>query len=261
MRLLIAASQDMHRLQWLCEELGWDVQTVPDGRSVLSLLCREPFDLLLLHACLSGTDGLATGEAYAALRPFCPPRILLIQPEDWMRPPWADGVLPLCIQPKKCCHLLQILAEKPLPKLAAAREEEVLRLTETFLGEIGFSPTHIGYRYARWLLCCLCRSTRCEDQPLKELYAACAQVFSTTSGAVERSLRLAVENVFTHGNLAGIERYFGATIDPERGKPTNRAFLLQGAQQLRLMALHSLTATRSPNSREMHQSPAAPTTV
>lgn len=261
MRLLIAASQDMHRLQWLCEELGWNVQAVTDGQSAMALLGRETFDLLLLHACLSGMDGLAAGEAYAALYPFCPPRILLIQPEDWPRPPWADGVLPLCILPEKSCRLLQIMSEKPLPKLAAAQEEEALHLADSFLGEIGFSPAYTGYRYARWLLCCLCRSTRGETQPLKYLYTACARVFSTTSGAVERSLRLAVENVFTHGDLAGIERYFGATVDPERGKPTNRAFLLQGAQQLRLMALHSFTATRSPNSREMHHSPAAPTTV
>lgn len=261
MRLLIAASQDMHKLQWLCEELGWDVHTVSDGQEALSRLYRETFDLLLLHACLSGLDGLSTGEAYAARRPYSPCRILLIQPLEWPRPSWADGTAPLCSLPKKLCRLLQILAEKPLPKLAAAQEEEGRQLAETFLTGIGFSSRCLGYRYARWLLCCLSRSTCGELWPLKNLYAGCAKAFSTTPGAVERSLRLAVENTFTHGDMAGIERFFGATIDPERGKPTNRAFLLQGAQQLRLMAHHSFTAARSPNSREMHQSPAAPTTV
>lgn len=261
MRLLIAASQDTHQLQWFCEELSWDVDTVSDGQTAMSLLSQGSYDLLLLHACLSGMDGLAVGQAYAALRPFCPPKIMLIQPEDWPRPCWADGIAPLCILPKKTCRLLQILAEKPLPKLAAAQETEALRLTETFLDRIGFSAEYKGYRYARWLLGRLARSTCGESLALKSLYAGCARAFCTTPGAVERSLRLAVENVFTHGNLAGIDRYFGATIDPERGKPTNRAFLLQGAQQVRLMAHHSFTATLSPNSREMHQSPAAPTTV
>lgn len=261
MRLLIAASQDMRKLQWLCEELSWDVDTVSDGHTALSLLSNESYDLLLLHACLSGMDGLAVGQAYTALCPFCPPKILLMQPEEWPRPPWADGVAPLCILPEKSCRLLQILAEKPLPKLAAAQETEALRLTEIFLEGIGFSAEYKGYRYAHWLLGRLARSTCGESWALKSLYAGCAKAFCTTPGAVERSLRLAVENVFTHGDLAGIDRFFGATIDPERGKPTNRAFLLQGAQQLRLMARHSFTATLSPNSREMHQSPAAPTTV
>ena len=77
--------------------------------------------------------------------------------------------------------------------------------------------------------------------------------------AVERCLRVAVESVFTQGSMRGIERFFGATVDPERGKPTNRAFLLQASQQIRLD--HSLADTRSPNSSEMHHSPAAPTRV
>ena len=92
-----------------------------------------------------------------------------------------------------------------------------------------------------------------------ELYQACARAFSTTPAAVERCLRVAVESVFTQGSIRGIERFFGATVDPERGKPTHRAFLREAAQQLRLD--HSLAATRSPKSSEMHHSPAAPTMV
>ena len=95
--------------------------------------------------------------------------------------------------------------------------------------------------------------------PWVSFYRLCARAFGTTPTAVERCLRVAVESVFTQGSMRGIERFFGATVDPERGKPTNRAFLLQASQQIRLD--HSLADTRSPNSSEMHHSPAAPTRV
>lgn len=96
-----------------------------------------------------------------------------------------------------------------------------------------------------------------EELPLCQLYHTCADAFHTTPASVERALRVAVESVFTQGSMQGIERFFGATVDPERGKPTNRAFLIQAAQQLR----HSLTTACSVNSSEMHHSPAAPTMV
>ena len=36
-------------------------------------------------------------------------------------------------------------------------------------------------------------------------------------------------------SIPEIERFFGATIDPDKGKPTNRAFLMEAASQLRLL--------------------------
>ena len=67
------------------------------------------------------------------------------------------------------------------------------------------------------------------------LYRDCAAAFGVSPASVERCLRVAVESVFTLGSISGIERCFGATVDPERGKPTNRAFLCQAAQRLRLL--------------------------
>ena len=59
--------------------------------------------------------------------------------------------------------------------------------------------------------------------------------------------------------MQGIERFFGATVDPEKGKPTNRAFLVQAASELR--RAYSLADARSPNKSVMHHNPAAPTSV
>ena len=59
------------------------------------------------------------------------------------------------------------------------------------------------------------------------LYPLAAKKHGMTAAGVERSLRLCVEATWTHGSLPALERFFGDCVDPEKGKPTNRAFLRQ----------------------------------
>lgn len=237
------------------EERGWDVEIRQDGRTLLPW--TEMFDVLLLHLCLSGMDGLNAGDALAASQPVCPPRILFAAPMEWCvhRPFWADCTVSAGGSLPHLCQLIELLAQKPLPRLAAAQRKPLVHLIERFLDDLSFKPGLKGRAYTAWLLERMVPSTGCCC--LSDLYAACSRAFDTTPAAVERCLRVAVESVFTQGSLSGIERFFGATVDPERGKPTNRAFLMQASQQLR----YSLTTARSLNSSEIHHNPAAPTSV
>lgn len=57
------------------------------------------------------------------------------------------------------------------------------------------------------------------------LYPLIAARHGMTPAGVERSLRLLIESTWTHGSLSALERFFGASVDPEKGKPTNAAFL------------------------------------
>lgn len=259
MRLLIVWPdyQSACVIQDAMELAGWDVTIRRDGRDLGRV--DETFDVLLLHLCLPGLDGLSAGDALAAAHPVCPPRVLFAAPQEWCehRPPWADCTVDAGVDLPHLCRLLQVIAKKPLPKLAAAQQKPLAILIEQFLDDLSFKQRMKGRAYAAWLLERIVPSSIAGELALQSLYESCAQAFGTTAAAVERCLRVAVESVFTQGNLNGIERFFGATVDPERGKPTNRAFLMQAAQQLR----YSLTAARSPNSSEMHHSPAAPTSV
>jgi len=244
-------------IQDVMEQQGWDVEMLHDGRDVLPW--RAGFDVLLLHLCLPGLDGFRTGDALEASAPLCPPRILFVAPPEWCvhRPRWADCTVSTGISAEGLCRLISVLAQKPLPKLAAAQSDPLSMLIGRFLDELSFKQRMKGRAYAAWLLERMVPATPGAELPLCTLYADCAQAFSTTSAAVERCLRVAVESVFTQASLHSIERFFGATVDPERGKPTNRAFLMQASQQIR----YSFTASLSPNKIEMHHSPAAPTSV
>ena len=263
MRLLIALPDPAQALA-ICQELQkqmWEIETAFNGADVLSQM--DSFDLILLHHCLSGMDGMKVGDIYAASAPLCPPRILLICPPEFLpsRPVWADAVVLPGVSTDHLCELISILSRKPLPHLAAAHESAIAMNVEAFLDDLSPGRQLKGRRYAAWLLKRMIPSSTAADQPLGVLYAECARHFQVTPISVERCIRIAVESIFTRGSMRGIERYFGATVDPERGKPTNRAFLVQAAEQLRLRLLHSRTEARSPNSSEMHHSPAAPTSV
>jgi len=261
MRLVIAwpDKQSAWSIRSMMEQQGWDVELLSDGRELLHL--SAGVDVAVLHLCLPGLDGLSAGDALAANAPLRPPRILFAAPKEWCvhHPLWADCTVEAGISLPCLCRLIEILAKKPLPKLAAAGQTYIASGVESFLDELAFPKRMKGRVYAAWLLRRMVPATA--DEMLSSLYADCAKAFSTTPAAVERCLRTAVENVFTQGSMSGIERFFGATVDPERGKPTNRAFLMQAAQLLRTELTYSRTAARSPNSSEMHQRPAAPTSV
>lgn len=64
------------------------------------------------------------------------------------------------------------------------------------------------------------------------LYPLTARRHGMSPAAVERSLRLCVESAWSRGRLESLERFFGQSVDPERGKPTNREFLRRVTGQL-----------------------------
>ena len=57
------------------------------------------------------------------------------------------------------------------------------------------------------------------------LYPQLAAEFDTTAARVERSIRHLIEVTWERGDLDVLNRYFGNTVSPDRGKPTNGEFI------------------------------------
>ena len=68
----------------------------------------------------------------------------------------------------------------------------------------------------------------------RHVYGPVGEACSCSAACVERNLRYAIECAWVRGDLAVLQRRFGYTIDKERGKPTNRAFLAQISEHIRL---------------------------
>lgn len=65
------------------------------------------------------------------------------------------------------------------------------------------------------------------------LYPQVAAHFDTTAGRVERAIRHLIEVTWTRGDYAVLETYFGNTVSPSKGKPTNSEFIVRLANVVR----------------------------
>lgn len=66
----------------------------------------------------------------------------------------------------------------------------------------------------------------------KELYVAVAQKHGTTPVRAERAMRHAIESAFNRCDTDVIYKFFGETLNPARGKPTNSEFITRYAELL-----------------------------
>ena len=66
----------------------------------------------------------------------------------------------------------------------------------------------------------------------KELYVAVAQKHGTTPSRAERAMRHAIESAFNRCDADIIHGFFGETVSPVRGKPTNSEFIARYAELL-----------------------------
>lgn len=185
---------------------------------------REGADLLLLLPC--GEKWLLL-NALRARPPLAPPYILGEDAPDGPLP--AAEELPGWIQGRRDALQLPALAEKHLP---AVRDiaSALLRSLE------------VPQKLRAWdFLPDMCALTVVHPPLLQDLrhvlYPLIARRHGMTAAGVERSLRLCVESTWMHGSLAAMERFFGCSVDPEKGKPTNREFLCRVQERLTLSML------------------------
>ena len=68
------------------------------------------------------------------------------------------------------------------------------------------------------------------------LYPQLAARFDTTAARVERAIRHLIEVTWSRGDVDVLMRYFGNTVSPDKGKPTNGEFIarLSNIVKLRL---------------------------
>lgn len=96
-------------------------------------------------------------------------------------------------------------------------------------------PAHIkGYQYLRDAILMVIDEVSLLGAVTKELYPMIAQKYQTTPSRVERAIRHAIELAWDRGNVEMMNRFFGYTINLERGKPTNSEFIAMIADRLRI---------------------------
>lgn len=65
-------------------------------------------------------------------------------------------------------------------------------------------------------------------------YVVVAEMNGTTPMRAERAIRHGIEEGLRRTDYDAVQKYFGGTVHPDKGKPTNREYITALAQHLRL---------------------------
>ena len=108
--------------------------------------------------------------------------------------------------------------------------EEVTNL----LHDMG-TPAHIkGHYYLRSAILEVYAHPELLKNMMNGLYATIAEAYDTTPSCVERSIRNAVEATLDRGDVDFLYSVFRNTISKNKGKPTNREFIMMVVDVLRV---------------------------
>lgn len=111
---------------------------------------------------------------------------------------------------------------------------EIEKRVTDIMKEVGV-PAHIkGFQYVRCSIIYLLENPEAIGSVTKVLYPNVAKKFGTTASRVERAMRHAIDVAWSRGDVNVLQKYFGYTIDPNRGRPTNSEFIAMLVDYLRL---------------------------
>lgn len=146
-------------------------------------------------------------------------------------------IAPVCQEPKQnevlvenvqdVAAALNDLLSKQLPKATKGIVAQELTL-------LGFKPHTQGTRQLRAALEMVLRDDDTLGDVKGRIYAPIARSLGCSIASVERNIRYAIETAWVDGDLSALQERFGYTIQAEKGKPTNRAFLAQLSEHIRL---------------------------
>lgn len=222
-----------------------------NGMEVLEILKKEEVEVLILDLIMPYVDGIGVLEQIGNLKLQNPPKIIVLTAfgqENITQKAVQLGADYYILKPFNLQLLgdrVREIARNTMPKhesrgsMAAyiqpvsAQKDLEVEVTKV-IHEIGV-PAHVkGYQYLREAIMMVVEEVNYLGAVTKELYPAIAQKYDTTPSRVERAIRHAIELAWDRGDLEKINKFFGYTINGEKGKPTNSEFIAIIADRLRL---------------------------
>lgn len=111
--------------------------------------------------------------------------------------------------------------------------EDPEKLIREILLELG-APDHlVGHPYVIEAILLVVEDRTYIHNITFGLYPQVAANFDTTAARVERAIRHLIEVTWTRGDWEVLSRYFGNTVSPDKGKPTNGEFIARIANTVK----------------------------
>lgn len=208
------------------------------GTKALRMSAALAPDILLTDAILPGIDGPALvdrmrenlGSAMprvigGAMMPFAREAFERHGVGRIVRVPWDYGEVRT--------ELLEVIEEIDSIIDWNRAERGYLRAA-SLLETLGMNNRLFGFTYLSWAAALAAISEPRLYAIGERLYAPIAAKYQTTPQNVERLIRHAVESTIDAANTEELYAFFGNTIDPMRGKPTNAQMIGMLAQRVKI---------------------------
>ncbi len=221
-----------------------------NGKEALTLVKETKPDVLLLDIIMPHLDGLGVLEQLNNVDLDERPKIIMLTAFG------QEAITQKAVELGASYYILKpfnmdVLADRIRQlgnSTVSKRSNTVNRISQTrpkkkdlqeevtsIIHEIGI-PAHIkGYLYLREAILMVVEEVELLGMVTKVLYPRIAENFETTPSRVERAIRHAIEVAWSRNNIDTIKKFFGYTINTERGKPTNSEFIALVADRLRLV--------------------------
>ena len=104
--------------------------------------------------------------------------------------------------------------------------------TKEYLLKLGFQPNLKGYRLLAKLICYALDGRDILHLKYKG-YVNLSSDFSVDKASVEKDIQNAISSAFLRGNIDVLYTEFGETLDENKGKPTNKQFVLTALERIK----------------------------
>ena len=214
---------------------------VNNGLLAVEMTEKYQPDLLILDMIMPHIDGLGVLEKFQMMNLPNPPKVIFITAFGQMELAQRAVELGASYYIMKPFDL--DLLEKRIRQITMQAKSEPLIAPRNISVEIDITrilhqmgvPAHVkGYQYLRDAIQMVTADPNLMGAVTKELYPMVAENYNTTASRVERAIRHAIELAWDRGNVDMMTKYFGYTINIERGKPTNSEFIAMISDKLRM---------------------------
>lgn len=133
---------------------------------------------------------------------------------------------------KALAELREIMKNQPAQPWDMAIVDKDLMINRRLL-ELGV-PDHLpGWIYLSEAIAMVVDNRDAIIGITKNVYAQVAEKHSVTVGKVEKQARYAIEVAWTRADMEVLRKYFGGIVDPAKGRPTPREFIVRVANNVR----------------------------
>lgn len=238
-----------------------------NGQEALDIILRESPDVVVLDIIMPHLDGLGVLERIQHIANK--PRIIILTAfghEQMTQRAVSLGADYFILKPfdldtlgNRIRQLQGIQANATAPNVQAQSPitvSNVIASSVTNVSQVSMTPKHMeievtrmihqmgvpahvkGYQYLRDAIVNVVQEVALLGAVTKELYPLIADKYQTTPSRVERAIRHAIELAWDRGNVDMMNKFFGYTINVDRGKPTNSEFIAMVADKLRMADMY-----------------------